>query len=215
MRVLSYLTMIKQASSSNFINFERARDVLVTVRRWMTGRRGVAAQVENAGDDISSGEAQWSNGFIKKRELALQKKKEEKKKKSGRWIYARENRENSRSTVGGNSLPFFFPPSPHRDFFCDRNCIHLYSAARFCHVSTRFFDVTCPMFNEASKVIGSLLNVSPYFYINLPSVFTIPILMIWWFYDPNVSIFPTFIRRSVENSFSFMDWRRKLGFKAS
>lgn len=116
MRVLSYLTMIKQASSSNFINFERARDVLVTVRRWMTGRRGVAAQVENAGDDISSGEAQWSNGFIKKRELALQKKKEEKKKKSGRWIYARENRENSRSTVGGNSLPFFFSPLPPSRF---------------------------------------------------------------------------------------------------
>lgn len=41
MRVaLSYLTMIKQASSSNFINFERTRDMLVTVRRWMTGRRG-------------------------------------------------------------------------------------------------------------------------------------------------------------------------------
>lgn len=215
MRVLSYLTMIKQASSSNFINFERARDVLVTVRRWMTGRRGVAAQVENAGDDISSGEAQWSNGFIKKRELALQKKKEEKKKKADAGFMPEKIGKIRDPRLEGILCLFFFPLSPHRDFFCDRNCIHLYSAARFCHVSTRFFDVTCPMFNEASKVIGSLLNVSPYFYINLPSVFTIPILMIWWFYDPNVSIFPTFIRRSVENSFSFMDWRRKLGFKAS
>lgn len=72
MRVaLSYLTMIKQASSSNFINFERTRDRVGHHAQVDDRKKGVAAWVENAGDDISSGEAQWSNGFIKKRELAL------------------------------------------------------------------------------------------------------------------------------------------------
>lgn len=53
-------------------------------------------------------------------------------------------------------LFFFFFPRGHRDFLRPKLHSSFYSAPGFYHVSTRFLDVTCPMFNEASKVIGTL-----------------------------------------------------------
>lgn len=152
---------------------DRKKGVRQQPRRWRT-LETIFHQERHSGRMVLLKSASWRC-----------KKKRRGKKKRGRWIYARENRENSRSApVRGNSLPFFSPPLPSVTIAisCHRNCIHLSTLPQVFATFQR--DFTCPMFNEASKIIGSL---TVFVFVSILQVFSL-IYIYFWFYDPNFNV---------------------------
>lgn len=92
---------------------------------------------------------------------------------------------------------FFFPPplpSVTIAISCHRNCIHLSTLPQVFATFQR--DFTCPMFNEASKIIGSL---TVFVFVSILQVFSL-IYIYFWFYDPNFNV-------SNSENF-FINWRK-------